>query len=173
MAFTFLCALVSARGSAQPVPSRVTDARLRIETRHVSMVTGRVVRVSRDSVVLHDDQTRALVGIPQTDILVFEESLGSTRGRSARRGALYGAGLGLAVIAGGGLAASHGHSDWDWLGPWNARLTLPLAALLPLIGAGIGAAQGGEHWTPPTAVHVAAAVRSSHALSVGVSWGFE
>jgi hypothetical protein len=171
LAFILISVLTSVRVSAQLVPQRVADTRLRIETRHASFVVGRVVRVSADSVIVREDQTRSIVGLAQRDILVFEESLGSTRKHATQRGALFGAGLGIALIVVGVLADAK--AEGEVMGPTNVAIALPLAALCPLVGAGIGAATGGERWQRPTAVQVGAAVQHSNGITIGLAVRFE
>ena len=169
-AFRYIaCAIILVMGSvcggAQAVPSRVVDSRLRIQTRHAGIVSGRVVRVSADSVVLRNEQSMDVMAVAQGDVLVVEEATGMPRSRAAQRGALIGAGLGIAVLAVGLLADAK--VDGETMGLTNLAIAAPVAALLTLLGTGIGAASGSESWKRLPPVHIGASVPVGRVIAVG------
>jgi hypothetical protein len=170
VACAMLLVLTSVCGGAQAVPPRVVDSRLRIQTRHAGMVTGRVVRVATDSVVLRDDKTREELAVAQSDVLSAEASTGMPRGQAAQRGALVGAGFGVAVIAAGLLADAK--VDGETMGVTNVAIAAPVAVLLTLLGTGIGAALGGEAWQPLTRTHLGSSVQVGRTMSVGIRMSF-
>jgi hypothetical protein len=169
-AYTALVVLASAQVSAQAVPARVVDRRLRVETQHAGIVTGRVVRVSTDSIVLHDDQTRTTLAIAQTDVLRAVVASGIPLGRSVQRGALIGAGLGVAVIAVGLLADAK--VDGEMMGPSNVAIAAPVAVLITLLGTAVGVWSSGESWTELAPIRTGANVQTGRSMMVGVRMSF-
>ena len=166
VACSLLLALPSVRMAAQAVSPRVVDKRLRVTTRQAGVVTGRVVRVTTDSVALRDDRTRDERSVAQTDILAVQQSSGMSRGRAAQRGALIGAGLGIAALTAGLLADAQ--VDGEMMGLTNLAIAAPVAVLLTLLGAGIGAASGGEVWKPVTTAGVGSNVQLGRTVQVGL-----
>ena len=170
VACAMMMVLASARGGAQAVPTRGVDRHLRIQTRHAGKVTGRVVRVSADSVVLRDDESTDVMAVAQSDVLAAEEATGIPWGRAVQRGALIGAGLGVAVLAAGLLADAK--VDGETVGPTNLAIAAPVALLLTLLGTGIGAVSGGETWTQLTPMRIGSSVPVGRAIAVSFSVRF-
>jgi hypothetical protein len=169
-AFVALLLLASSEATAQAVPARVVDRHLRIETAHAGRVSGRVIRVSTDSVVLRDDRTRAMVAIAQTDVLRADVASGLPLGRSVQRGAAIGAGLGVAVMAVGVLADAK--VDGESMGLSNVAIAAPVAVLLTLLGTAVGAWSSGETWTTLTPMRVGANVQAGRSMQIGVRMSF-
>jgi hypothetical protein len=168
--FCALVVLVSAQVGAQVVPARVVDRRLRIETSHADTVTGRVVRVSADSIVLRDERRDVLVAIAQRDVVGAAVASGLPLGRSIQRGALIGAGLGVVVLAAGVVADSKG--DGEVVGPTSLLFTAPAAVLLTLLGTAVGAWSSGESWTVLAPMRVGACIRMGRTATVGLQLSF-
>ncbi len=169
-AFAALLLLASSEATAQAVPARVVDRHLRIATVNAGRVSGRVVRVSTDSVVLRDDRTRAMVAIAQTDVLRAEVASGLPFGRSIRRGALIGAGLGVAVLAFGVLADNK--TDGEVVGITNLQIAAPAAGLLTLLGTAVGAWSSGETWTTLSPARFGATTHVGRSVTVGIRMSF-
>ena len=169
-AFAALLVLASSESRAQAVPARVVDRHLRVETKYTGLVTGRVVRVSTDSLVLRDDQTRAMVAIAQADVLRADVASGLPLGRSVKRGALIGAGLGIGVIAVGVMADAK--VDGEMHGPSNLAIAAPVAVLLTLLGTAVGAWSSGETWTTLAPRSVGANLQVGRSMMVGVHMTF-
>ena len=165
-----LLLLASSLANAQAVPARVVDRHLRIETQQAGIVTGRVIRVATDSIVLRDDQTRAMVTFAQSDVLRAEVASGLPLGRSIQRGALIGAGLGVAVIAVGLLADAKVKDEM--FGPSNTAIAAPAAVLLTLLGTAVGAWSSGEYWTSLPPERIGVNMQVGHNMTIGVQMRF-
>jgi hypothetical protein len=142
---SMILVLVSGRAEAQAVPTRLVDRRVRIQTTDQRIVDGRVLRVAPDSVFLRvfllDEESRKTTVVAQTDVLRVEELTGMPRSRAAQRGALIGAGFGVALLVTAGV--SDAKIKGEMMGPTALAVAAPAAVLITLLGTGIGAAIGG------------------------------
>lgn len=151
---------------AQAVPKRVVDTRLRIETHQGALWTGRVVGVGRDSVFLREDHQRAIVAIARHDVRRMEESAGVRRSRGAKRGALVGGVLGVALIAvAAQIDASHSND-----GPGVRYVAVPGALGVTLLGTGLGAAFATERWRAPQEFRISRGVGRAESRSIALSF---
>ena len=166
IASLLLLGLATVPAIAQRVPSPALDSRLRIQTAQAGVLTGRVVRVAADSLVLRNEQTHEVIAVAQSDILGVEKWSGLSRGRAAQRGALIGGGLGVAALAVGLLADAQ--VNGESMGLTNLAIAAPVAVLLTLLGTGIGAMSGGESWQQLTPISIGSSTQFGPTVSVGL-----
>ena len=170
VACALLLVATGPRAFAQPVPSQAVDRRVRLATQHDGVIVGTVERVSADSLSVRSDQSGAIVRLAQTDVLRAEEAHGLPLGRSVKRGALVGAGIGAAAL-GVGLLTDKPRSG-ESMGVSNAVIALPAAVVLTLLGAAVGAWSSGETWQPVLPTRLSSTLQGGGALGVGVRLSF-
>lgn len=150
---------------AQSVPERVEDTRLRIETRQGSLWTGRVVRVGGDSIFLREDRQHGIMAIAQRDVRRIAESTGVRRARGAKRGAMVGGVLGIAlIVAAARLDASFVENDGA-----ATDLAVPVAVGVTLIGTGLGAASAAEGWKATQELKMGAGIGMTETRSIALN----
>ena len=136
-----MLAVFAATATAQPPVKIAPGQRVRLTTETGTQI-GTVAAVTTDNLRLTDgaqERTVAMAGVRRIDV-----SSGSSRGASAKKGAIRGAiisgaiGALLLPLQRGETGSSVGESVA--LGAWSGGL------FGGLIGAGVGAARAGERW---------------------------
>jgi len=155
---------VAGRAHAQGVPGPAIGDRVRLEIADsVRRVTGTVAAHRGDTITVETHGEFRLVNIGSIER--YELSVGRDRPRGARRGALVGGALGLALLV--GAAIEDAHSTKDVLVP-GVVLVAPLAVGITALGAGVGAIAAPERWE----TRWARSARRPSALRVGLALSF-
>jgi hypothetical protein len=140
----------------QRFPDALVGTRVRIETAAGSRVTGTVVSVDADTVRLVSNRTAGSpLALPRATVVSYEVSSGREVGRGARRGALVGGALGIAVI----VASLRNDTMTVNRPSIDLRRSVPVSLGLVALGAGLGAALAPEQWESATRIAARARVR--------------
>ena len=165
---TTLLALLSIVGvaSAQPEPPVVTGARVRVTTMNSSSaVIGELVAVNDSALLVRRHLDSSDVSIPRTLVHRLEVSRGTTRGASARKGALIGLAIGGVV----GFAAGEDCSSEDFM-CFDRGTTAAIGMMSGVsIGGLIGLVTGGAERWRDTAVPVSLSVAPTGGGSLSVA----
>jgi hypothetical protein len=131
--------------------------RVRLETASGRRVTGTVVGVDADSIRVVTHSTAPGIAVPRATIIGYEVSVGREHARGAKRGALAGGALGLAVMA-ASLNRDTATVDRQ---PADLRRAVAFGASLVAAGAAIGATFAPERWESVGGVVARARMRAS------------
>ena len=165
---TTLLALLSIVGvaSAQPEQPIATGARVRVTTvNSPSAVIGELVAVNDSALLVRRHLDSSDVSIPRTLVHRLEVSRGTTRGASARKGALIGLAIGGVV----GFAAGEDCSSEDFM-CFDRGTTAAIGMMSGVsIGGLIGLVTGGAERWRDTAVPVSLSVAPTGGGSLSVA----
>jgi molybdopterin-binding protein len=92
-------AIAPAAAGGQRLTERLIGSRVRIDTADGVLVTGTVVSVEADTVRLETGRASIALAVLRSRVISLEVSAGRDQARGAKRGALIGGGVGLAVMA--------------------------------------------------------------------------
>ena len=140
--------LLSIPVAAQGVPQE--GARVRVTSTTAPRSTGVLKSVTADSVVVLVEPSGARLGIARANLRKMEVSEGRSAGLGARKGALWGAAIGLAataitLVTFGEDQLNEGAAPDEQLG--TGEFVVASGVVGALWGAGIGAIIRAERWT--------------------------
>jgi hypothetical protein len=176
--------------AAAGVPKHATAQRLgdiapgttmRIGTCENRQLQGRVKALRPNSIIIVSDSLVSDIGFPIEKVQTANEvavdcivtySVFKRYGSSAGEGALVGGGIGVALIVLGEVADARAQRRGQELFARSVVLTVPLAVVLTLVGAGLGSISGPEEWTQPQFVTLRAAHGSVAGARFGVAFPF-
>jgi hypothetical protein len=132
------------RAPGQRVTEALVGSRVRLETTNGAQAIGTIVSVDADSIRLESNRQNSPISLPRADVLSYDVSAGRERGRGAKRGAIVGGGLGLALV----VASLRNDTATVHRRDSDLRQSVPIAVGITALGAGIGAALAPERWEP-------------------------
>jgi hypothetical protein len=160
------CAIAPAAAHGQRLTERGVGSRVRIDTADGALVTGTVVSVDADTARIASGHATSALAVTRSRIVSYEVSAGRERARGAKRGTLIGGGIGLAVIA---LSLRRDTTTVDRQAS-DLGIAIPAAAIVTLLGAGLGAALAPERWESPSGVTAGLRFISCRGRCVGVGY---
>jgi hypothetical protein len=146
---------VSRVARSQRVTDPLIGSRVRLDTASGSRVLGTLVSIDADTLRLAGSGAGATIAVPRALVISFEVSAGRERGRGARRGAIAGGAVGLALI----VASLRNDTVTVNRQSSDLHVAVPVAIGLVALGAGIGAAVAPERWESPGRVSARARLR--------------
>ncbi len=149
------------------------NAKVRVKAIYKKRVTGRVVKMTQDTLVIQSGRT--FFQVPRSDISNFEVGVGKRR--NAGKGFKIGAGIGLGIIAISILGIyTADDTEWDQLAAGYAfvYVALPGAALTTLTGTLFGAAIKTDDWVKvsPQRLNLSIAPTSTKGLRAALTFNF-
>jgi hypothetical protein len=148
LVITLFSAMVSRGAHGQRFTDALVGSRVRLDLAAGSLITGTVVGLEADTIRLMPSGVGTAVAVARTNVLSYELSAGRARARGARRGAIVGGALGLAVL----VASLRSDTATINRRPSDLGVAVPLSVGLVALGAGIGAAAAPERWESPTRI---------------------
>jgi hypothetical protein len=133
---------VSRPTEGQRPSDAVLGARVRLETASGRLVTGTIVGVDADTIRLVSHASAPGIAVPRATIVGYEVSGGRERAWGAKRGALVGGALGLAVLT----ATLVRDTATVNRPPNDVGRAVAFSASLVAVGAALGAAFAPERW---------------------------
>ncbi len=98
-----LSATISRGANVQRFTDALIASRVRLDTADGTLVTATRVSVDEDSIRLAPSSVGGTQSLPRAKVFSYEVSAGRERARGAKRAAIVGGALGLALDAGGSL----------------------------------------------------------------------